>query len=138
MAAAADDKVSLAIGMAGLLMTLTLYRPYRESARLASEYTGLLESIGDTTLTVGLSWTAMTAKFFAGKFARTLRLAQRAIDLADGDPTKGNLIVGSPLALAIDCRGGARWALGLAGWRSDFDQAIAMAGAVDPMLQVAY
>ena len=29
----------------------------------------------------------------------TLRLAQRIIDLADGDPTKGNLIVGSPLAL---------------------------------------
>ncbi len=137
LAAAADDKVSLAIGMAGLLMTLTLYRRYRESARLASEYTGLLESIGDTTLTVGLSWTAMTAKFFAGKFAETLRLAQRAIDLADGDPTKGDVLgMRSPLALAIDCRGSARWALGLAGWRDDFDQAIAMAGAIEPLLRV--
>jgi len=46
--------------------------------------------------------------------------------MADGDPTKGNLIVGSPLAWAFDCRGGARWALGLAGWRSDSEQAIAL------------
>ena len=40
------------------------------------------------------------------------------------------------MAFAIDGRAGARWALGLAGWRDDFDQAIAVAGAVDPMLQV--
>jgi adenylate cyclase len=135
LAAAAGDKVSLAIGMAGLLMTQAMYGRYRESSRLASEYTGLLESIGDPTLTVGLSIAAMTAKFYAGEMAETLRLAQRAIDLADGDPTKGKLLgVGSPLAWAIDCRGGARWALGLAGWRDDFDQAIAMAGAFDPIL----
>ena len=136
LAAAAGDKVSLAIGMAGLLMTQALNREHRQSSRLASEYTGLLESIGDSALTVGLSFVAMTAKFFAGEMSETLRLAQRAIDLADGDPIKGNLIVGSPLAMAIDCRGSARWALGLPGWRNDFDQAIAMAGAVDPVLQV--
>jgi adenylate cyclase len=136
LAAAAGDKVSLAIGMAGLLTTQALNREHRESSRLASEYTGLLESIGDPTLTVGLSFAAMAAKFFAGEMTETLRLAQRAIDLADGDPIRGNLIVGSPLAMAIDCRGSARWALGLAGWRNDFDQAIAMAGAVDPVLQV--
>jgi adenylate cyclase len=137
LAATAGDKVSLAIGMSGLLMTLTLYRRHRESSRLASECIGLLDSIGDPTLTVGLSWAAMSAKFFAGEAAEALRLAQRAIDLADGDPTKGDLLgVGSPLALAIDCRGSARWALGLVGWRDDFDQAIAMAGAVDPRLKV--
>jgi hypothetical protein len=49
---------------------------------------------------------------------------------------RAGLIVGSPLAWAFDGRAGARWALGLAGWRNDFDQAIAMAGAVDPVLQV--
>ena len=37
--------------------------------------------------------------------AEMLRMAQRVIDLADGDPTKGNLIVGSPLAIAIMMRG---------------------------------
>ena len=34
-----------------------------------------------------------------------LRLADRLIDLADGDPTKGNLILGSPLSTAIAMRG---------------------------------
>ena len=135
LAAAAGDKVSLAIGMAGLVQTQALHDRPRESSRLASEYTGLLESIGDPTLTLGLSFAAMTAKYFAGEMTETLRLAQHAIDLADGDPTKGNLIVASPLAWAFDSRGGARWALGLAGWREDFDQAIAVAAAVDPMLQ---
>ena len=136
LAAAAGDKVSLAIGMAGLLQTQALHDRPRESSRLAAEYTGLLESIGDPTLTLGLSFAAMTAKYFAGEMTETLRLAQHAIDLADGDPTKGNMIVQSPLAWAFDSRGGARWALGLAGWRSDFDQAIAVA-AVDPVLQAA-
>jgi adenylate cyclase len=136
LAAAAGDTVSLAIGMTGLLMTQALHDRPRESSRLASEYTGLLDSIGDPTLMLGLSFAAITAKYFAGEMTETLRLAQRAIDLAEGDPTKGNLIVGSPLAFAIDGRAGARWALGLAGWRDDFDQAIAVAGAVDPMLQV--
>ena len=136
LSAAAGDKVSLAIGMTGLLMTQALRDRPRESSRLASEFTGLLESIGDPTLMLGLSFAAITAKYFAGEMTETLRLAQRAIDLAEGDPTKGNLIVGSPLAFAIDGRAGARWALGLACWRDDFDQAIAVAGAVDPMLQV--
>jgi adenylate cyclase len=137
LAAASGDKVSLAIGMAGLLQTQALHNRPRESSRLASEYTGLLESIGDPTLTLGLSFAAMTAKYFAGDMTETLRLAQHAIDLADGDPTKGNMIVGSPLAWAFDSRGGARWALGLAGWRNDFDQAIAVAAAVDPLLQAS-
>ena len=47
--------------------------------------------------------------------AEALRLAQRVIDLADGDPTIGNLILGSPLAFAIALRGAARWCLGLPG-----------------------
>ena len=101
LAAAAGDTVSLAIGMTGLLMTQALHDRPRESSRLASEYTGLVESIGDPTLMLGLSIAAITAKYFAGEMAETLRLAQRAIDLAEGDPTKGNLIVGSPLAFAI-------------------------------------
>ena len=54
--------------------------------------------------------------------AEVLRLAQRVIDLADGDPTKGNLIFGSPLAFAIAFRGAARWCLGIPGWKDDFDQ----------------
>ena len=65
--------------------------------------------------------------------ADVLRLAQRVIDLAEGDPTKGNLIMGSPLAWAISLRGAARWCLGIPGWKYDFAQAAAMARAVDPL-----
>ena len=61
-----------------------------------------------------------------------LRWAQRVIDLADGDPTLGDLIFGSPLAAAIAFRGAARWCLGIAGWKDDFHQAVAMARASDP------
>jgi adenylate cyclase len=62
-----------------------------------------------------------------------LRLAQRVIELADGDPAIGNLIFGSPLAFAIACRGAARRCLGIPGWKDDFAQAVAMARAVDPV-----
>ena len=65
--------------------------------------------------------------------AEALRWSQTVIDLADGDPAKGNLIVGSPLAVALASRGIARWALGRAGWRDDFDRALAMARSADPM-----
>jgi adenylate cyclase len=65
--------------------------------------------------------------------AEALRLAQRVIDLADGDPTMGDLIIGSPLAIAIGFRGTARWCLGIPGWKDDFHQAVAMARAYDPI-----
>jgi adenylate cyclase len=65
--------------------------------------------------------------------AEVLRLAQRVIDVADGDPTTGNLIIGSPLAVAITFRGAARWCLGIPGWKDDFVRAVAMARAADPL-----
>ena len=69
----------------------------------------------------------------SGQAAESLRLAQRVIDLADGDPTKGSLgPFGSPLAMAILMRGSCRYCLGIPGWREDLDQAIAMARSVDP------
>jgi hypothetical protein len=105
----------------------------REASRLATEHITLLESIGDPILTVGLSFAALAAKHSTGEMAEVLRLAQRVIDLARGDPTMSNLIFGSPLAFAITFRGAARWRLGISGWKDDFAQAVAMARAVDPM-----
>jgi class 3 adenylate cyclase len=133
---AAGDKRSLAIGMAGLLMTLSFQGRFRESSQLATEYTELIESIGDPALTVGLLYGAIYAKYMAGDIAESLGLAQRVIDLADGDPTMGNLIFGSPLALAIAVRGIAKSSLQIPGWRHDVDQSIAMASALDPMSRV--
>ncbi len=55
------------------------------------------------------------------------------IDLADGDPSKGNFIIGSPLALAFATRATARYCLGLPGWRDDLRHGLAMARSTDPM-----
>lgn len=117
-------------------MALSWLDRYREASGLASEYEELLESIGDPAMTVGLLWTAMYAKFEYGAVREALRLAQRGIDLADGDPVKGNLIIGSPLAVSIGMRGIAGACLGHAGWKDDVDHAIAMAGEIDPLSQV--
>src|SRR5260370_13968509 len=107
--------------------------PRREASRLATEHTALLESIGDRTLTVGLSFAALAAKHETGEMAEVLRLAQRAIDLAGGDPTTGNLFIGSPLAWAIAFRGAARWCLGIPGLRGGFCQSVALAPARAPI-----
>ena len=133
---AAGDQVSLAIGMAGLVMAHMFHNQRRESSRLATELARLLESIGDPTLTVALLCAAIIAKHETGEMAEVLRLAQRVIDLADGDPAKGNLLIGSPLAVALALRGAARMYLGIPGWRDDFDQSIAMARTFDPTTRV--
>ena len=59
-----------------------------------------------------------------------LTLAQRVIDLADGDPTKGNLLTGSPWRSRSRCVP-PRDVLWATGWTADFDRAIAVA-RVDP------
>ena len=62
-----------------------------------------------------------------------LRWSQRVIDLADGDPSKGNFLVGSPLALAFAMRAIARYCLGRPGWRDDLQHGLAMARSADPL-----
>ena len=129
---AADDKVSLAIGMTGFIMALTFHNRFREAAQVASEQSELLESIGDATLTVALLFAAIYAKCEAGEMIEALRLSDRLIDLADGDPTKGNLIFGSPLSTAIAMRGHVKMCLGIRGWLDDAAASIAMAAPLDP------
>jgi adenylate cyclase len=129
---AADDKVSLAIGMTGFIMALTFHNRFGEAAQVASEQSELLESIGDPTLTVALLFAAIYAKCQAGEMIEALRLSDRLIDLADGDPTKGNLIFGSPLSTAIAMRGHVKMCLGIRGWLDDAATSIAMAAPLDP------
>ncbi len=130
---AVGDKASLAIGMAGLVMDHAFRARMREASQLASEAATLLESLGDPTLTVGLSFPAIYAKGECGEFYDALRWSQRVIDLADGDPSLGNFIFGSPLALAFAQRGISRYWLGRPGWRDDLDRTQAMARSADPM-----
>jgi adenylate cyclase len=140
LCSAKADKVALAVGMAGLVMALATHNQIRHASQLANEFTALLESIGDSTLLIGMSHCAIHAKYQAGEMAEALRLTQQVIDLADGDPTRGNvdgnLIVGSPLALAIAMRSIITCCLGMSGWRQDADEAVAVARGTSPMTYV--
>ncbi|HEV7581061.1 MAG TPA: adenylate/guanylate cyclase domain-containing protein [Mycobacterium sp.] len=129
---ASGDKASLAIAMAGLVVDHAFHGRVREASRLASESMALIESIGDPTLTVGLSFAAIYAKFESGEWADVLRWSQQVIDLADGDPSKGNFIVGSPVARAFTTRAMARYCLGRPGWRDDLGHGVALARSADP------
>ena len=131
---AAGDKASLAIGMAGLVVDHAYHDRLREASQLASETWALIESIGDPTLTVALSPAAIHAKMETAEMSDALRWSQRVIDLADGDPTKGNFMHGSPLAGALATRAIARYFLGRPGWRDDLRHGLAMARGVDPMV----
>ena len=130
LTAAAGDKKSLAIGMAGHLTTLTFNAHHCEAAGMASEFATLVESIGEPAMTAGLFYAAAQAKWEAGEATESLRLAQRIIDIADGDPTMGSLVVGSPLAWALAIKGAAGMFLGRRGWRDHLDEGVALARSV--------
>jgi class 3 adenylate cyclase len=130
---AVGDKASLVIAMAGLVMDHVFQGRVREASQLASEAMALIESVGDATLTVGLSFPAIYAKGESGEYGDALRWSQRVIDLADGDPAKGNFIFGSPLALAFAQRAIARYWLGRPGWRDDLRHGLAMTRRADSM-----
>jgi hypothetical protein len=130
---AAGDKASLAIAMAGLVADHALQGRMREASQLASEAMNLIESIGDPSLTVGLSFAPIYAKIESAEWRDVLLWSQRVIDLADGDPSKGNFLVGSPLAAAFAQRAIARCCLGRPGWRDDQRHGLAMARSADPM-----
>ena len=58
-------------------MDHTVQDRVREASRLASEAIALIESIGDPTLTVGLSFTPIRAKMASGEWSEVLRLSQQ-------------------------------------------------------------
>ncbi|MEB4212097.1 ATP-binding protein [Mycobacterium sp. 94-17] len=133
LCAVTGDKASLAIAMAGLVMDQLWQDRMGEASRLASEAWPFIESIGDPYLTVGLANPLIYAKSDCAEWPDVLRWSQTVIDLADGDPSKGNFITGSPLALAFMTRATARYCLGRAGWRDDQRHGLAMARSADAM-----
>ena len=74
---AAGDKASLAIGMAGLVIDQAFQGRIREASQLASEAVALIESLGDPTLTVGLSFPVIYPKGDSGEWSDMLRWSQR-------------------------------------------------------------
>ncbi|WP_308123980.1 ATP-binding protein [Mycolicibacterium xanthum] len=135
LCAAAGDHISLAMGLSGFLVSRTLNRRLRELAAPIDEYTHLLESIGDPDLIVGLMNTAGHPKLQAGEIAEALRLAERVVEMADGDTTKGNFFFESPLAWGMTLRGVARCSLGDPRWRGDLEAGLVMARAVGGITQ---
>jgi len=133
LCAAAGDKASLAIAMSGQVMDHMHQARLREASGLASEAMALIESLDDPTLTVGLSLASIYARAECAEWPDALRWSQMVIDLADGDPSKGNFIIGSPLALAFTTRATASYCLGRPGWRDDLRHGLAMARSTDPM-----
>jgi class 3 adenylate cyclase len=130
---AAGDKASLAVGMAGLVVDHVYHGRVREGSQLSSEAMTLIESVGDPTLMVGLSFTAIYAKCVSAEWSDVLRWSQTVIELADGDPSKGNFVIGSPLATALTTRGIARYFFGRPAWHDDLRQGLDMARSSDPL-----
>ena len=133
LCAAAGDKPSLAVAMSGRVMDHLHQARLHQASQLASEAMALIESLEDPTLTVGLSLASIYARAKSAEWPDALRWSQMVIDLADGDPSKGNFIIGSPLALAFTTRATASYCLGLPGWRDDLRHGLAMARSTDPL-----
>jgi adenylate cyclase len=137
MCTEADDKASLAMGMAGLTAEHVVRNRLLEASRLASEYMALVESLGEPMLTVALSFGAIIAKHQTGETDDVLRWAQAVIDFASADSEQGKMIIGSPLATALAWRGVGRFQKGLPGWGDDFERASALAEESDALSRSA-
>lgn len=132
LAVEAGDMRSLAIGMAGQVGALAVHGRYREAANMSSELVDLLDAINDPDLTVALLHTTLSAKYALGEMADVVRLAQRVIDLTEGDPRKGSILTESPLLIAMTLQATARACLGQAGWQRDVDATLELLREINP------
>lgn len=137
LCADSGDERSLAIAMTGLVMDHVYQGRAREASRLASETVALTESLGDSTLTVGLAFPALYAKIEAADYRTVLRWSENVVRIAGDDPSKGNFIFGSPLALTLTSRAIARYCLGQNGWQEDLKRSSALARQADPLTYAA-
>jgi hypothetical protein len=132
LCSALGDKTSLGIATAGLVVGYAHQERVREASQLASEAWALAEAVGDPTLVVGLSFPLIYGKIESAEWCDVLRWSETVVELADDDPSKGNFLVGSPLALAFASRGMARYFLGRPGWPEDLRRGLPMARRADP------
>jgi hypothetical protein len=133
----AGDKSSLAVGMYGLASEHMFFGRVREAARGAvlNRWRCWSPSAIRHDNRRGIPHARRQARK-TGEMHDILRLAQTVIDWADGDALKGNIILGSPLAVALLWRGLARCQLGRHDGSQDIADAIAMARTADPATHV--
>ncbi|HTX94420.1 MAG TPA: adenylate/guanylate cyclase domain-containing protein [Mycobacterium sp.] len=133
LCAVTGDRSSLAIGMAGLLNDTWNQGRSVEASQLADEHLRLLESLGDETLFVGLSFVDIMIKARIGEFVEALQWSEMVVEVSSGGLSEENLLWNAPFATVLSLRGFARACLGIEGWRQDFDDAVAMARHADAM-----
>lgn len=119
LAAEADDKVALTMGMAGQVVSLVTRSRYREATELATEVGGLIDGLSDPATKLGLLLAVPAAKYEAGDLDEAIRVCEQMITLAGDDATLGEIVLGSPLAMAYALRGAARAWQAIPGWRGD-------------------
>ena len=136
LCAAAGDKASVAIATMGLLGERIMTNRLAEVSRLANEYMTLIESIGDPDVdgrACPHTHGGQNSDWRDGRGAAMVRQASsiwpRVIEPSEASSLR------SPLASAYAMRCTARWWLGQAGWREDFNRALVMARDADPMSQ---
>ena len=137
LCSAAGDERSLVAGMAGLVTAHSMFGRREEASRLATELVQRLESLDDSTYTIGLSFGAAGIRLERGEIAEVIRLSQRVIDLAEEDPSRGSLLFGSPLAVQYAFRGAARACMNIPGWEEDLQRAATMARGAHPAVIAA-
>jgi adenylate cyclase len=112
---ASFDQASLALAMIGQSQALMFHGRYAEASPVASDCIEILDSVGYSSRMTGHLLGSSNVKFQVGQLGEGLRLAERVLDIVDGDPARGqNLLAGgSPLVLAHALRGGFGFCLGL-------------------------
>ncbi len=121
------NHVSLAAGLSGAMLSLTMANRHHESVRLASEQIALFDSAVDPMSIFAVMSAAMFAKLHAGQAAEAVRVAQTVIGLLGEDGSRGNISgLGSPLAVAVLYRACGRASVGERSWRADLKRAIAI------------
>ena len=130
---AAGDRLSLAMAMSGRVTALVFRGRYREASLESDELVGLIQSIRDPIWELTLSGGASMAKVTYGELAEGMRLADRMIDIADGDFRMGGFEIESPLVVAMMVRAAGRMCLGLAGWKREMDAAEAVSAEFVPV-----
>jgi adenylate cyclase len=133
------NRASLAAGLSGATLSLTMGNRNKDAARLATEQIALFDTADDPMSVFAVMTAAMFAKLHAGEVTEALRVAQAVIDLVAGDGSKGSISelsevlavahdwgLGSPLAIALLYRAQARAVVGDNSWRADLKRSIAM------------
>jgi adenylate cyclase len=75
---------------------------------------------------------AVAVKSHDGITGDLFRWCEVIVDWASREPTQSNVVIDSPLAIALGLRGYARWWHGRPGWRADLDKGLAIARTADP------